>query len=192
MSSPYWHSFSSPTASCPVRTYSPPGDAASLTYYTSSCCWKRRAYIGSVTGRTWPTLLCCVVAEGIYLHLSWTPPSVGPWNRWQGLRGQLLTPTAYNTYAPLQAPPKRSNTHTAACPTTVAPSADEVRCCHQQHVCISDCMCGSTKHLMNWIRRLHADCSSGQEPRTRITWILVVWELTYFKYTLLSLTAAPW
>lgn len=73
MSSPYLYSLSSPTANCPARIYSSPGDAESLAIPPAAA-----EKEGCDTGRTQPMLLCCVVAEGICLHFSWTLHMLAP------------------------------------------------------------------------------------------------------------------
>lgn len=97
MSSPCLYPLSLPTATCPVRIYSSPGDAAPCC--VSSCSWKRAAHIGCDTGRT--QACCCAVQSQktsvICLHCSCTLHSAGATSRWHSCKGQLWHPQIHHT-----------------------------------------------------------------------------------------------
>lgn len=161
MSSPCLYSLSSPAATCPARIYSSPGAAESCCI--SSCSWKRTANTGCDTGRR--QACCCALgsqkASVICLSISPAPSTV-------------LAPQADG-----RAAKDNSDTHIFTTPSSTkmqqcthccathkssslcqgcgtVPTGHHVTC-HWQ--CTSDCMCGSSKHLLNWIFLLNFPCT---------------------------------
>lgn len=197
MSSPCLYPLSFPTATCPARIYSSPGDAEPCCI--SSCSWKRTAHIGCDTGRT--QACCCAVrsqkASVTSLHCSCTLHSAGPTSRWQSCKGQLWHPRIHHTKFH-----QNEAMHTLLCDPQKQLTLPRMRDSPNRAPCHLSLAMYTWLHT--WQQQmshtlnipsglpLHTDCSGGSEPGTRINWIWELWEVIYFKQkTLWSLTAVP-